>query len=154
VEGLLPSSTFSYTTLITQGRLPSTQLAPADARDALFQPTFLALLDDPASGLLKAARANDLLGWNPVSPVLLCGGAGDPTIPPALFQAPMKADFDSRPGLNVFSVDVDAFVQATYGDVLNSNPVAYYGNYHGTYAPPFCAKAARDFFNQVIQPPV
>jgi pimeloyl-ACP methyl ester carboxylesterase len=154
IESLLPSTTYNYTSLVTQGRVPSIELSPGDARDALFQPSFIAQLNDPTSGLFKAAKANDLLGWNPVSPVLLCGGAGDPTVPPALFQVPMKADFDSRPGLNVVSVDVDAFVRATHGDVLNTNPVAYYGRYHGTYAPPFCAKAARDFFNQMIQPPV
>jgi hypothetical protein len=80
---------------------------------------------------------------------MLCGGAGDPTVPPALHQAPMKADFDSRSLSNVMSVDVDAYVRGTHGAVLSSDPVAYYSNYHGTYEPPFCHAQAKGLFDQV-----
>jgi pimeloyl-ACP methyl ester carboxylesterase len=145
VETLLPSPTFSYTTLITEGRLPSTQLSPSAARDALFQPSFLAQASDVGSALVQAAKKNDLLGWTPVAPVMLCGGSGDPTVPPALHQTPMAQDFASR-GVTVLSVDVDSTVQQFYGGVLSSNPATYYGNYHGTYEPPLCHQAARAFF--------
>ena len=46
---------------------------------------------------------------------LLCGGAGDPTVPPAVHMVPMKADFDARGVTTVTTVDVDAQIQATYG---------------------------------------
>jgi hypothetical protein len=70
-------------------------------------------------------------------------------VPPALHQAPMKADFDSRKLSNVSTVDVDAYVQATYGAVLQNSPATYYGNYHGTYEPPFCHAQAKGLFDKV-----
>ena len=59
----------------------------------------------------------------------------------------MKADFDSRNLTNVTSVDVDAYVQGTYGAVLSAAPATYYGNYHGTYEPPFCHAQAKAVFD-------
>jgi pimeloyl-ACP methyl ester carboxylesterase len=153
IDSLLPSPTLTYTTLITQGKLPSTQLMPADARDALFQSSFLAQASNANSNLIQAAKKNDLLGWTPVSPIMLCGGSGDPTIPKALFQDPMRQDLESR-GVNVLSVDVDEAVSFAYGSVLNDSPATYYGKYHGEYAPPFCHQAARGFFNGVLLPPI
>ena len=35
---------------------------------------------DPAHGLRIDARANDLRGWTPRSPMLMCGGAQDATV--------------------------------------------------------------------------
>ena len=61
----------------------------------------------------------------------------------------MKADFDSRGLTNVTTVDVDATIQAVYGAVLASSPATYFGNYHGTYEPPFCAAAAHQLFDTV-----
>mgnify|MGYP001269879952 FL=1 len=68
----------------------------------------------------------------------------------------MKADFDSRGLSNVASVDVDALVQATYGpggkaptDPASAAFATYYGNYHGTYEPPFCHAQARAVFDAV-----
>ena len=85
---------------------------------------------------------------------MLCGGAGDPTVPPALHQVPMKADFDSRKLSNVTTVDVDAYVQATYGpggkaptDPTSAAFATYYGSYHGTYEPPFCHAQAKGLFD-------
>ncbi len=71
------------------------------------------------------------------------------TVPPAVHQAVMKADFDSRGLTNVTSVDVDAAIQGVYGAVLAGAPATYYGNYHGTYEPPFCHAQARVLFNTV-----
>lgn len=153
IENLLPSPTLNYTTLVTTGKLPGG--TPDQARDALFQPAFLAdARTNPSNPLYLAAKKNDLLGWTPKAAVLLCGGAGDPTVPPAVHQAVMKADFDARGVTNVTSVDVDPFIQAAYGvngkaptDPTSQAFATYYGNYHGSYEPPFCHAQARALFN-------
>jgi hypothetical protein len=60
----------------------------------------------------------------------------------------------SRGLSNVTSVDVDPFVQATYGiagkaptDPTSAAFATYYGSYHGTYEPPFCHAQARAVFD-------
>ncbi len=149
IESLLPSPTLNYTTLVTSGKLPGMLgETPNQARDALFQSAFITdSQTNNSSPLYLAGKKNDLLGWNPKSKVLLCGGSGDPTVPPAVHQNIMKADFDSRNLTNVTSVDVDAYVQGTYGAVLSAAPATYYGNYHGTYEPPFCHAQAKAVFD-------
>lgn len=148
---LLPNPTLTYTTLITSGKLPGAGgETPDQARDAMFQSAFVKdTQTSTTSPLYKAGVKNTLLGWNPKSKVLLCGGAGDPTVPPAVHQAVMKADFDSRGLTNVTSVDVDAAIRAAYGAGLPGTAATYYGNYHGTYEPPFCHAQARVLFNSV-----
>ena len=155
IENLLPNPTLNYTTLVTSGMLPGG--TPNQARDALFQSEFLeGARTSSTHPLAVAAKKNDLLGWNPKARVLLCGGAGDPTVPPAIHQRAMKADFDSRGLSIVASVDVDALVQATYGpggkaptDPASAAFATYYGNYHGTYEPSFCHAQARAVFDAV-----
>ena len=154
VETLFPSPTLTYTTMVTTMKVPGAMgESPAQARDAILQPSFLAdIQTNDSNPVYLAAKKNDLLGWSPKAKVMLCGGAGDPTVPPALNQNVMKADFDSRNLSNVTSVDVDAYVQATYGAVLASSPATYYGNYHGVYEPPFCHAQARALFDSVNGP--
>ena len=155
IQTLLPSPTYDETTLLTSGKLPGG--TPDQARDALFQPAFLQAAQAGGNNpLYQAGVKNTLLGWTPKAPVLLCGGAGDPTVPPAVHQAVIKADFDQRGVTNVSSVDVDAQIQATYGPGGHAptNPATpefatYYGNYHGSYEPPFCLAYARGLFDQV-----
>jgi pimeloyl-ACP methyl ester carboxylesterase len=157
IADLLPSATLNYTTLLSTG--PTTGQfwlpgalgqTPNQARDELFQSSFLADLSTNAnSPVLAAAKLNDLLDWSPKAKVLLCGGAGDPTVPPAVHQQVMKAAFDAKGLSNVSSVDVDPYVRATYGSVLASAPATYYANYHGTYEPPFCHAQARALFDSV-----
>lgn len=158
IETLLPNPTLNYNSLAYDTStnpptlwLPGAQSeTPNQARDAVFQSAFIAdVQTNNSSPLYLAGKKNDILGWNPKSKVLLCGGSGDPTVPPAVQQNVMKADFDSRGLTNVTSVDVDATIQAIYGAVLASSPATYYGNYHGTYEPPLCAAQARAFFNTV-----
>ncbi len=151
IETLLPSPTLDYTTLVTTGKLPGMKgETPNQARDALFQPAFIAdITANPNNAVVAAAKKNDLLDWSPKSQVLLCGGSGDPTVPPAVHQTVMKAAFDAKGLANVKSVDVDATIQAVYGQVLATNPMAYYGNYHGSYEPPFCHAAAKTLFDAV-----
>jgi pimeloyl-ACP methyl ester carboxylesterase len=158
IESLLPHPTLTTTTLIATGKLPGANgETPNQARDLLMQPAYLAdIQSSTTSGLYTAARRNDLTGWNPKAPTLLCGGAGDPTVPPAVHQNVVKADFDQRGLTNVSSVDVDATVQALYGpggkaptDPTSAEFAAYYGRYHGTYVPPLCLAQARGLFEQV-----
>jgi hypothetical protein len=125
------------------------------ARDLVFQPAFIADgQTNDNSPLFVAAKKNDLLGWSPRARTLLCGGAGDPTVPPAVHMAVAQADFSSRGLTNVTSVDVDPSIQATFaaGGVAPTDPTSaafatYYGSYHGTYEPPFCHVQARVLFN-------
>ena len=158
VESLLPSPTLTYTTLVTTGKVPGALgETPTQARDAMFQSAFITdTQTNNNSGLYLAAKKNDLLGWNPKAATLLCGGAGDRTVPPALHLIPMKADFDSRGLTNVSTVDVDASVQAVYGtggkaptDPTSAAFATYYGSYHGAYEPPFCHVAAKALFDSV-----
>ena len=155
IENLLPNPTLNYTTLVTTGTLPAG--TPNQARDALFQSAFITGSQTSTTHpLYLAAKKNDLLGWTPKARVMLCGGAGDPTVPPAVHMAVMKADFDSRGVTNVSTVDVDAAIQATYGpggkaptDPTSAAFATYYGSYHGTYEPPFCHAQARAVFDTV-----
>jgi len=158
IESLLPNPTLNYTTLVTTGKLPGGPgVTPNQARDAVFQSEFLLGAQTSATHpLFLAAKKNDLLGWSPKARLMLCGGAGDPTVPPAIHQKVMKADFDSRGLTNVTSVDVDAMVQAVYGpggkaptDPTSAAFATYYGSYHGTYEPPFCHASARTLFDAV-----
>jgi Secretory lipase len=158
IETLLPSPTLNFTTLVTTGALPGGPgVTPNAARDLVFQPAFLAdVQSNPANGLMLDARRNDLLGWNPRARTLLCGGAGDPTVPGALHMGVAQADFASRGLTNVTSVDVDPVIQATFGvggsaptDPASPAFATYYGNYHGTYEPPLCHAQARVLFDSV-----
>jgi len=164
IETLLPSPDLTYTTLVTTGPSAGTFWlpgaageTPAQARDLVFQSAFIAdTQTNNNSPLYLDAKKNDLLGWNPKSKVLLCGGAGDPTVPPAVHMNIMKADFDSRGLTNVTAVDVDPFIQATYGPggVAPTDPTSaafatYYSNYHGSYEPPFCHVQAKLLFDTV-----
>jgi pimeloyl-ACP methyl ester carboxylesterase len=151
IETLLPNPTLDYTTLITSGKLPGMNgETPNQARDALFQPAFAAdIAANPQNPVYLAAKKNDLLDWSPKSQVLLCGGSGDPTVPPAVHQTVMKAAFDAKGLTNVQSVDVDATIRAVYGQVLTADPMTYYSSYHGGYEPPFCHAAAKTLFDAV-----
>jgi pimeloyl-ACP methyl ester carboxylesterase len=155
IENLMPNATMGSGALIASGMLPGG--TPNQARDAMFQPDYLlGAQTSNTHPFYLAAKKNDLLGWTPKGRVLLCGGAGDPTVPPAQHQAVMKADFDARGVTNVSSVDVDAFVQAAFGpggkaptDPTSAAFATYYGNYHGVYEPPFCLAQARAAFDAV-----
>ena len=156
IESLLPNPTLNFTTLVTSGALPGGPgVTPEMARDLVFQSAFITdSQTNDNSPLFLAAKRNDLLGWNPRARTLLCGAAADPTVPPAVHRDVAQADFSSRGLTNVSSVDVDAFIQATFapGGVAPTNPASaefatYYGNYHGTYEPPFCHLQARALFN-------
>lgn len=158
IESLLPSPTLTYTTLVTTGKLPGANgETPTQARDALFQAAYINdVQTNNNNGLYVDALKNDLTGWNPTAKTLLCGGAGDPTVSPAVHLNVYKAALDARGIKTVSTVDVDSQVQAAYGpggkaptDPTSAAFSTYYGNYHGTYEPPFCHFSARALFNTV-----
>jgi pimeloyl-ACP methyl ester carboxylesterase len=151
IETLLP-----VTNPADLGKLPS-NVTPDQARDMVFQAAYLTdVRTNPNNALFLTAKKNDLLGWNPKAKTLLCGGAGDPTVPPAVHMNVMFADFQSRGLTNVTKVDVDPAIQATFGPggVAPTDPTSaafatYFGNYHGTYEPPFCHAQAKALFDTV-----
>ena len=150
IESLLPNSTLDYTTLVTSGKLPGINgETPTQARDAMFQAAYITdITANPSTNpVVAAAKQNDLLDWSPKSKVLLCGGSGDPTVSPTVHQAVMKAAFDAKGLTNVTSVDVNPYIEGVYGALKTSAPATFYGNYHGTYEPPFCHAQALGLFN-------
>ena len=157
IEDLLPSPTLDKTTLVTSGRLPGANgETPNQVRDLLIKPAFLAdSMTNPDSGVRVDARRNDMLGWTPKAPLMLCAGSADPVVPFALHQAVLKADFDQRGVKNVSFVDIDPQIQALFGPggkapapgSLEFN--TYYGSYHDYYGPPLCFRSAREMFDRV-----
>lgn len=131
IESVLPSTT-SFTTLLTQGKLPATALFAADSlpKPAGFElffgtPSLIktsyrnTLLTDAAANptapkhpLRVAAYKNDLLqqNWTPQQPMLLCGGNADPTVFYALNTQGAQAYFASKgvPAQAVAVLDVDS----------------------------------------------
>ena len=158
IETLLPNPTLNYTTLVTTGALPGGPgVTPAAARDLVFQSAFLAdVQTNNNNALYQAALRNDLLNWSPRARTLMCGGAGDPTVPPAIHMNVAQAAFAARGLTHVTSVDVDPMIRAAFGvngqaptDPASAAFATYYGNYHGTYEPPFCHAQARAVFETV-----
>ena len=155
IESLLPHPTHTFESLRTSGLLPGSDVSARQARDLLFQPSYLAAMQsDAAHPLRVAARRNDLLGWSPRARTLLCGGAADPTVSPALHQNLLKADFDSRGVTTVTSVDVDAAIRAAHGtngqaptDPASPAYASYFAAYHTDFEPPLCHAQARALFD-------
>jgi hypothetical protein len=124
----------------------------------------------PAVGFRKAARTNDLRNWLPVRPVLMCGGANDPTVnflstraTAGYFRArgmPAAAltvvDLEDTAATDAYSAARAGFAQAKSTLAQNSpgsdadKARAVTLAYHGTLAPPFCLASARGFFQGVL----
>lgn len=130
-------------------RLPATATAPATARDAVFNSSYLTdLSTNPNNATIVAAKKQDLLGWDPKAPTKLCSGSGDPVVKFNINTQAAYDDFHSRGGSNVSLVDVNATIESIYGNVLTNDPATYYKNYHSAYEAPLCASEARKFFDQ------
>ena len=143
IETLLPSLLSSDD---LAARLPTG--TPAQARDAMFQSSFLTdLVNNPANGTIVAGRRQDLLGWNPRAPITLCGATSDPTVKFAVNAIPTYNDFVSRGISNVALVDVDPLVQQKYASLLASDPATYYAEFHGVLESPFCLQVAKRMFD-------
>ncbi|MCZ2104038.1 MAG: alpha/beta hydrolase [Comamonadaceae bacterium] len=127
----------------------------------------------PATGAANPMRQafikNDLRGWTPQSPVLLCGGNADPIVfynintglMAQLWSSLVTAhlvtvlDVDSAPAdaTDPFAAAKVGFAQAKAATASQGGTNAVVQAYHGTLVPPFCAAAARGFFQQVLATP-
>lgn len=124
----------------------------------------------PQNGFRKAAVANDLRNWVPARPILMCGGANDPTVSFNSTRA-TAGYFNARgvPSGLVTVVDLeangtsDAYSAARAGFAQNKavlaagtqgsdtdKSLAVIRAYHGTLVPPFCLASARGFFEGVL----
>jgi len=110
--------------------------------------------------LRRAAHRNDLRGFRPTAPTLLCGGAGDPTV--YWFNSQLLAgdgvtllDLDSpaagddphaslKRAFSAAKALVAAAAVARGAD--DGGAAAVLDAYHSTLVPPFCLAAVRDFF--------
>jgi pimeloyl-ACP methyl ester carboxylesterase len=200
IESLLPSTT-SLNDHVTAGRLPATELFAADSMpqasgygkyfgpDNLIRTSYRnAYLADlranpcersagapldcaPAHPLRKLFLKNDLRNYLPASPLMLCGGSGDPTVPylnsvsagrffhanPKLGEL-VEIDLDDTPGLSdpyrtpkLSFIAAKVALRADAINAGNSADEAVETNYHGALAAPFCMLAARDFFESVLK---
>lgn len=138
-------------------------------------PTFTngATAATPQNPLRMAAKLNDLRGWSPQAPVLLCAGNGDPTVFYSLNTGLMGALWAPQVAAHLVTVlDVDSLAsssgpatdpfyaaKAGFAQSMTAtiNAAVAAGKdpatevtmaYHGTLVPPFCTAAARGFFSQ------
>ncbi|MDL2355723.1 MAG: prolyl oligopeptidase family serine peptidase [Pseudomonadota bacterium] len=125
----------------------------------------------PAHPLRKWFLKNDLRNYLPSSPLMLCGGSGDPTVPylnsvslGAYLHANPRAgelveiDLDDTPGLaDPYRTQKLSFIAAKVALRLNalnngdSPDRAVESNYHAGLVAPFCIAATRDFFQAVLK---
>ncbi|WP_371319934.1 alpha/beta hydrolase family protein [Variovorax sp. dw_308] len=125
----------------------------------------------PSLGLRKAAVANDLRNWLPTRPVLMCGGAEDPTVNFASTLA-TAGYFRARgmPAASLTVVDLEAsgsgdaydaaragFAQAkaqeradTAGTDADKDQSVQFA-YHGQLVPAYCMQSTRLFFEGVLK---
>ena len=125
---------------------------------------------NPQNPLRQALQRNDLRGWQPQRPTLLCAGSADPTVPyrpntrlmEQLWSIPSPhalppgvltvLDVDSAPsGPNdPFAAAKAGFAQAKAQAAQAGGASAVLRVYHRELVPPFCNAAARGFFRQVL----
>ena len=116
------------------------------------------------NGLRKDLAANDLRGYVPHAPTMLCGGSADPIVYYPLDTAVMQSEWGT-PTPNRFSLDVDPqsaagssgpsapfqalqqSFQAWKASTAAVSPLAELEGYHGAVGE-YCALAAREFFAQ------
>ncbi|WP_114971509.1 alpha/beta hydrolase family protein [Rhodoferax ferrireducens] len=121
---------------------------------------------NPQNPIRAAVKRNDLRGWTPTTPVLLCGGNGDPTVFYSLNTGVMGAlwapqvaarlvtvlDIDSAVGTSdPFAAAKVGFANAKAATIAaaGANAAAVVtASYHGGLVPPYCNAAARGFFSQ------
>lgn len=132
--------------------------------DGLFPATTGMPTRNATNGLRHDLAANDLRGYRPAAPTMLCGGSGDPIVYYPLNTAVMQAEW-GPPTSTLFSLDVDPYTaaettgpSAAFAPVQQGfqawkkttaavSPLAELEGYHGTVGE-FCALAAREFFSR------
>lgn len=151
--------------LITNSyRLSYVEDAVANPDGAVQQqtPGNVPLAASPQNGLRQDLKTNDMRSWEPMMPMLLCGGDQDPTVFFNLDTGTMAAYWSAQVAAGLVTVlDVNAtpqagnpfaplqaaFQQTEAQIVASSGQQAAVESYHTTVAP-FCAVAARSFFSQ------
>ena len=122
----------------------------------------------PAVTLRQALKTNDLRNWSPAAPVLLCGGANDPTV--YWLNAELMANYwaEQSPAPSATSIlDLEAStsgspyaalhtgfeaaktavaVAAIAGGATDGGAAAVADAYHTTLVAPFCLAAVVEFF--------
>ncbi len=150
------------TELITQS-YRANYLADALANpDGLFTGTTGLPSPTATNGLRKDLAANDLRGYKPSAPTMLCGGIGDPVVYYPLNTAVMQQEW-GNPTPTLFSLNVDSPTPASSGPTVAFAPIQQaftswktntinsvgqsgeVAQYHGTVGA-YCALAAREFF--------
>ena len=121
----------------------------------------LPLAAAPQHPLRVDFKMNDMRSWAPHTPVLLCGGDGDPTVFFSVNTLTMQAFWAALPAGLVTVLDVggaptanDPFAAVKVGFAATEAEIFASGgqeavveSYHTTVAP-FCTAAARGFFSQ------
>jgi pimeloyl-ACP methyl ester carboxylesterase len=121
----------------------------------------------PQQGFRRAAVANDLRNWLPTRPMLMCGGANDPTVnflstratagyflargmPPSSLAV---VDLEDANASDAYAAARAGFAQAranaaaSAGGTPAQQAQAVLQAYHGALVFPFCLAAARGFFS-------
>jgi predicted esterase len=116
---------------------------------------------NPANGLRRAYKRNDLRTWVPTAPVFLCGGADDPTVlfmNTQLIQSYWNANGVTAP-VTVLDLESDitsndpnaarkaGFAAAKAALAAQDGDAAVAESYHSTLVPPFCLSAVKSFFD-------
>jgi len=116
---------------------------------------------NPANGLRRAFKRNDLRTWLPGAPVFLCGGNEDPTVlfmNTQLIQSYWAANAATGP-VSVLDLDSDisindpdagrkaAFAAAKAALEADGGEAEVIESYHSTLLPPFCLSAVKSFFD-------
>ncbi|WP_342117927.1 alpha/beta hydrolase family protein [Pseudoduganella sp. OTU4001] len=184
IESLLPSR-LKPRELVKQGKLPKRALFARDAQPHLVRTSYReAYLQDvaanpcdgsecmPANNLRKWMLKNDLRNYVPQSPLLLCGGSKDPSVP--FFNATAAAEYFSQHGAPPTVVDLeeqdapDDFRLSRLAFGLIRDEVAQRAkeeaaksgrsvqellmeNYHTRMAGAPCLLAARSYFNSLLR---
>ena len=195
IETLFPT-TMTRKELVKQGKLPKSAVFARDSlpqgrgasayfsnphlvrtryRDAYLQDLAQHPCDDgdcaPANNLRKWMLKNDLRNYVPQSPLLLCGGSRDPSVP--YFNATAAAEYFSRHGAPPTVLDLeqqemrDQFTEARRSFVLireesmkkaqeeaeksgRSVEEVLMESYHARQAGAPCLLAARAYFNALL----
>jgi acetyl esterase/lipase len=196
IETLLPAR-IKPKELVKQGKLPKRALFALDSqpqgsgagayfsnphlvrtsyRDAYLQDLAAHPCDDgdctPANNLRKWMLKNDLRNYTPLSPLLLCGGSNDPSVP--FFNATAAAEYFGLRGAPPIVVDLeeqgaaDSFGAARRSFALiredaarkaqeeaaksgrNANELVM-ESYHSRLAGAPCLLAARNYFNGLLR---
>ncbi len=124
----------------------------------------------PAHPLRQAFKRNDLRDWTPTSPMLLCGGSGDPTVFYMNTQLMQGYWAPSAAPVTVLDVDADPVANDPYedfkqafdvakalvaanaiaGGASDGGAAAVHEAYHATLVSPFCLAATREYFESFV----